>query len=566
MRIWKNKNSAKADFEQFLKDYNCTYKKNSDDQGSIYYFDYQGGHFVAALRKNDDCVEVTYHNIASVPMSQLPLVRSQCNHFNGSNILFKYTYSIYADDNEVGVHLSFFNNKIDPKTLASELGAAFHFQHDWILEFDKAVARSKDYDSIDTESELYKHHHEMYMIRRLELLHQSGPSVANIASGKGPLALWQFLDIVSPLPAATPLFMMENTLSGQQRIEDEEAIRTYDLRRALVDGEGQQARLTRDYVTLDLHYKQGQDEQPRMLTIAITAEGDDKQSIYSRVTVTQVPRNASRMNSLTSESRKSHCVSILIALDRNDEKQRQQEFEYMWTDALLKIKNGKVESMDEDQVMLSQVNAADVAYNLYWGQQMFNQERFYEAILYLENVFYSYRENLLVMKTEHMRTMMEVAYKLGFCYNELGLPKLAFYYLDLMASDGNIRHTMELVNAMANSKDLRLFSYTDGVLNEVKHNFSDEEELPAHILDFVNFLRRRRGYAFIEFNQLDKAEEIFTQMLNEEDNADYAINELAYIKQLRKLRETGADTVNEDSHASDGNLESSDDNDPTPPF
>ena len=118
----------------------------------------------------------------------------------------------------------------------------------------------------------------------------------------------------------------------------------------------------------------------------------------------------------------------------------------------------------------------------------------------------------------------------------MGLHKQAFYYLDLMASDGNIRHTMELVNSMANGKDLRLFSYTEEVMEEVKRNFSEDEELPDTIKDFINFLRRRRGYAYIDFNQLDKAEKIFTQMLDEEDNADYAINELAYIKKLRQQR------------------------------
>ena len=89
---------------------------------------------------------------------------------------------------------------------------------------------------------------------------------------------------------------------------------------------------------------------------------------------------------------------------------------------------------------------------------------------------------------------------------------------------------------MANSKDLRLFSYTEGVMNEVKRNFGEDDELPENIRDLINFLRRRRGYAYIDFNQLDKAEEIFTRMLDEEENADYAINELAYIKKLRKQR------------------------------
>ena len=250
------------------------------------------------------------------------------------------------------------------------------------------------------------------------------------------------------------------------------------------------------------------------------------------------------MNSLSNESRQPRSVSMLIALDRADDNKRQQEFDYMWSDAQLKAKNGEQGNLDEDQEMLCQVSVADVAYNLYWGQQMFHAQRYYEAILHLENVYNSFRENIYEMKGEHKRVFMETAYKLGFCYNELGLHKQAFYYLDLMASDGNIRHTMELVNSMANSKDLRLFSYTEGVMEEVKRNFNEDDELPDNIRDFINFLRRRRGYAYIDFNQLDKAEKIFTQMLNEEENADYAINELAYIKKLRQQR--GEDVADND--------------------
>ena len=332
------------------------------------------------------------------------------------------------------------------------------------------------------------------------------------------------------------LFMTENTVSGQERIEDEAAIRNYDLRHALVEGTGKEAHLVRDYALIDLHYKQGRDEKPMMATVSITAEGEDDHSIYSRITVTIPPRNASRLNSLSNEGRQPHSVSLLIALDRSDDKKRQQEFEYMWSDAQLKARNGEKDSLTEDQLLLGQVRVADVAYNMYWGVQTFNSGRYYEAILYLENVFNSYRCDFFEMGSEGKRLFMETAYKLGFCYNELGLYKQAFYYLDLMASDGNIRHTMEFVNSMANSKDLRLFSYTEGVMDEIKRNFNEDNELPDNIRDFINFLRRRRGYAFIDFNQLDKAEKIFTQMLDEEENADYAINELAYIKKLRQQR------------------------------
>ncbi len=536
MRIRNKKNSVTADFEKFLKDYSCQYNIEKEDNAVVYNFEFQAARFVAAIRKQDDCVEVTYPSMATVPMSQLDLVRAKCNERNNSNILFKYSYSVDHESNQVDVHMSFFNNKVSSEDFVHELKAAFHFQREWNRDFDEAVSVAKDNDTLDLESELYKHQREMFLLRRLEMKHQLDSSAASFAVGVGPLPLWQMLQTVMPLPQSTLLFMTVNTVDGQRRLEDDEAIRLFNLRHALIEGDGQQARFVRDYAVLDLHYKQGLDEQPRMLTITLTAEGDDTNSIYTRVTVTQVPRNASRMNSLSNESRQPRSVTMLIALDRCDDKKRQQEFEYMWSDAQLKAHNGEKDSLTEDQLLLGQVRVADVAYNMYWGVQAFNSGRYYEAILYLENVFNSYRCDFFEMGPEGKHLFMETAYKLGFCYNELGLYKQAFYYLDLMASDGNIRHTMELVNMMANSKDLRLFSYTEGVMNEVKRNFGEDDELPENIRDLINFLRRRRGYAYIDFNQLDKAEEIFTRMLDEEENADYAINELAYIKKLRKQR------------------------------
>ena len=380
----------------------------------------------------------------------------------------------------------------------------------------------------------------MHMLRCQEMMHQIMNTSLNLQlfSCEEPLTLDNVLEYIEPTLShhAQMLFMTVNTVSGQQRLENENDIQGFDLRRALVEGTGAEARLVRDYAVLDLHYKLGKEEKPQMATIALTAEGEDKNTIFTRVTITLPMRNASRANSLSNDERVPHSKSFLIGLGRNGDKQF-KEAEYMWTDALLKIKNGEQSSMSEDEILLSQVYKPDVAYNLYWGNLYFCEKRYLEAIIYLENVFNSYRQEFFDLSGDEKRMLMEVAYKLGFCYNDMGLYKQAFYYLDLMATDGNIRHTTELVNTMANNKDLRVFNYTDGVMEEIKRNFENEEELPENIRQFVYFLRRRRGYALIEFGKLDEAEKIFTSMLDDPENAAYASHELNYIQHLRSIRE-----------------------------
>ena len=536
MRIRRKKESAIKSFESFLKESNCTYDIQKEDNATVIRFDFQAGHFVASFRPQDDCVEITYPCIASFPMSQLNLVRSKCNERNNRNILFKFSYSIDHEHNEVNVHISFFNNIVNPDEMKDELSAVFRFQRDWVKDFDDAVDQAKNYETSDLESELYKNQRDMFLLRCQEIWHHGtiNYKTAPRYNGTKPLELDTLLETIAPLPDARFIGMNINTADSHDKLEDEQEIRRFDLRHALIKGEGKEAEFAHDYATIDLHYKQGLDEKPMMATIALTAEGADDHCLYTRVTVTLPVRNISRFNSLNNEERMPHSTSVLIALERNDESQHYEEFKYMWTDAQIKAKNGETDALSEDQWLLLMADKADVGYNLYWGQQYFHSRRFYEAILHLENVFNSYRRNFFEMNSDQKRMFMDTAYKLGFCFNELGLYKQAFFYLDLVSNDGNIKHTMELVNAMANGKDLRVFSYTDNVMEEVKRNFEKEDEVPENIRQFINFLRRRRGYSLINFNQLDQAEKLFTRMLDESDNADYAIHELAYIKQLRE--------------------------------
>ena len=377
MRLRKKNNSVKAQLEKFLKDYNCSYDVKTEDSGSnVYECEFQAGNFIAVVRKQDDGVQVFFPDIAKLPMSQLPLVRSMCNDKNNHNILFKYTYDLDEKAGDISVSLSFYNNSLDDKEFAYELKAAFHFQHEWTHDYDEAVKMSKDYNDIDLESELYKHHREMNMLRCQEMMHQIVCGSLNLLlfSCDEPLSLDNVLEYVEPSIShhAQMLFMTVNTMSGQQQFKDKNAILDFDLRRALVEGTGAEARLVRDYAVLDLHYKMGEDQKPQMATISITAEGEDKNTIFTRVTITLPMRNASRANSLSNDERGPHSKSFLLGLGRNGKKQY-EEAEYMWTDALLKIKNGEQSSMSDDEILLSQVYKPDVAYNLYWGNLYFTE-------------------------------------------------------------------------------------------------------------------------------------------------------------------------------------------------
>ena len=94
---------------------------------------------------------------------------------------------------------------------------------------------------------------------------------------------------------------------------------------------------------------------------------------------------------------------------------------------------------------------------------------------------------------------------------------------------------MEYVNCLVNSGDFRALQIIDNIYNGIKPDENDEEPEPA-IRDFLYFLLRRKAYVLVEKGRLNEAEEIFRPMLEQPENSDFALNELAYIQKLREKK------------------------------
>lgn len=172
------------------------------------------------------------------------------------------------------------------------------------------------------------------------------------------------------------------------------------------------------------------------------------------------------------------------------------------------------------------------------------RERYYEAVLYFKNAYNAMRLNYFAMDKKSKSMFYGLCYFIGFGYCELGLYEKAYYYLDLVGDMGKIDFTSEFINVMANAGDLRVFQFIEDIMGDIKEEYDQDEELPERVQRFVDFMRRRRAFSLITFGELDVAESEFKQMLNEPENRDYAIDELAFIQHKRDSRRAaGGDHV-----------------------
>ena len=121
----------------------------------------------------------------------------------------------------------------------------------------------------------------------------------------------------------------------------------------------------------------------------------------------------------------------------------------------------------------------------------------------------------------------------------------AYYYLDTVYQLNNINYGEEYVNCLVNSKDFRAIDVINDALERIRkmEEEADEEEGVGEVLiSFKNFLRRRKAYVLIDIGKIDEATQLFTEMLDEPENRDFALNELAFIQKQNHSQPTAPES------------------------
>ena len=83
--------------------------------------------------------------------------------------------------------------------------------------------------------------------------------------------------------------------------------------------------------------------------------------------------------------------------------------------------------------------------------------------------------------------------------------------------------------------DFRAERLIDTLLTQTQGNrHNGETENEGYVQKFISFLQRRKTTLLIRRKKYNEAEELLKRMLNEPDNSDFALHELATIQRLRK--------------------------------
>lgn len=546
--------------KEVLQGLGCNPTADPQKGGTLLKFKYQGGSFYLIVSGDSQSAEMVFPVFYVTGQEQLDKVRTLCNVFNSNLEGYKVFY--HLDDSRDEIHVSdacplFVTEDVENmrQRLTDIAGTSFNIRR----EFDEKMRQlcEKSEGIPDPESHDLKLRREFVMLRRHELRSQQ-PELPMRPNETQRLTLAPLLKTFCGWEEmhAEHLRIITDHI---EEVSDERRIGDYDLSLPLIGDDGTGGlTFTATHAILELTLSILQPEYPKSpdkhkLLLELSAYGQAEGTLYVQATLVQLPPSAVESTCRTSEAARAAVKTFVIPFDTKSAHDRQVEFEYFLKDAQDKIREKRYQDLTPEQVAMVNCDRPEISYDLYWGNYHFERKSYYKALLHLENAWRRLNGKFSTLRKDERQTFYHLCYQVGLCCDELGLPVRAYYYLDAVLPLRRADYTAEYVNCLVQAKDSRAYPFITQLLEFFQHaggghsRPDDEAHKP-----FVNFLRRQQAYVLLESGQIDVAESKFRQMLEEPDNADFALTKLAYIQRLRQREERqhgGADAAKDEPSA-----------------
>ena len=513
--------------EGFAKISGCQLVTEDQDDDDIQYsFVYQGGHFYSIASKRIGDIQLFFSGVWSLPYSRdnLQWVQEVCEYQNRQYKFGKVTLSYDSDENRLVLNIEVDCISPTASILKRYIGLCFAMASD-IRDAFKTPRQLSEEDMIHEK-------HKRQLLLEAELCHQRPPRRISLAqrlpAGDLSFLLLSFFSDEEQVEDLLALTIVRDNTTEQIRQRDK--IVHFNVLSTMIDGEGEQAQMRTSPAVLSL------ETTYRHYTLVLHPVSDLQGTIYLRLTAVCVPYD-NLQHEMPEGTYNPQAISVLLTYDRN-------------TDATTERHRLREELAKEP---------ANPYTFFQYGYQLYSEQHFVDALGVLLPLFRHLKPDYFGFNDDQKKLFFDITYYIGFCYTELQRYDLAYYYLELVCRLNRFDYSAEYINCLANGADIRVFKEIGRERDEISKLIeevqnaedSDSEENIGHynaLINYYAFLQRRIGYALIEFQQYDEAEQHFQKMFEQDLDNDYAQNELNYIAQLRRRSQHSAEDNADDNH------------------
>lgn len=531
----------KSMISRALRELNVKAEWTKENENQLAHYSYQGGHFNIMLEKGSPFARLSFLFFYQADIDDLETVRMVCNLCNLNTDACRIVYTVDEKKGKVDVHFI----SVLPVTtkgmkdmLERVMGDAFRWQNTFTTKYEEQKKQGGK-AGIDKEKAQAQYERDLQLIREQEMTHQeAGPDWHENAGN--PMELRALLSAAMGLTDVIPIKLTIMADDEVATIDDPDAILAYRISAPLIDGTA----FSHVSATGRLDFYDPRDPVTvRHLALDYEQEGSNSDTLYYRITLALVPVSLDASTGMENEQHRKLMTSVLLGLDLTPRAGRLARFRYVWKEAMAKKKAGDEDDMTEDEKVLANMQDSHLARNYYRGRNLYLHKRYYEALLPLTNAYRTVTQ--IYDRRDHRVVGMldELAYFIGCCYMSLHQYERASYYLQLTLPTSHQSYTEAYVNCLVNGGDYRAMDVLNGLLGSLQmmldhsdeEDEEDEQDGPSRqqLQRFVNFVKRRKAYMLVNLGRYDEAERLLKQLLDDPDNSDFALSELAYIQKQK---------------------------------
>ncbi|MGI6242148.1 MAG: hypothetical protein ACOYJK_01195 [Prevotella sp.] len=528
----------KLSVDHALKKLNCKAKWERNQEEIMAHYDYQSGHFRIRLEKTSPYVRLIYLFFFDTDLDNIELVRNVCNQCNLNTETCRLVYSVNETKGTVDVHIVnalLLNDSNAQEVIERAMQNIFRWQRIFMMRFKALKETSDRAINRDAEKRDAAWKRELFLIRELEMTHQEdGPEWHG--NPQSPILLRQLLASAMGLTDIVPARLTMTCDGKAEVLEDADTILDYDISKPLIQGD---KFIHLSAVALLTYYDPRDPVKQRQLTLCFEQEEQTDDTLYYRITLALSPVSMTGDTGTNEIQRRKLMSSVLLGHDLTSAEKRLAEFRYVWKEARAKMQNGQTDDLTDEERMLCNLQDPHHGQALLRGKALFEQKRFYESVLILENVFYHLQSSFTKMGVSAREAFIELCYLIGSCYTHLHQYCRAGYYLQLTLPAHRITYMQTFVNCLVNGRDFRAMLFIDSFLQELQPIVGENQQEETtgemyEIIAFIGFLKRRKAYLLVSAERYDEAERLLKQLLDDPANSDYALKELAYIQKKKQ--------------------------------
>lgn len=502
--------------------------KASTDEKDRYIVGYQGGNYEFIFGKQNHFIRINYYGFYSCSKKDLQTAYIVANTLNLNRGYWTCFLSQSEEVSETPINADLcylFAAQGSVKVCAEALRTLLPMCFDYAREFNAEMKRMlKEEESVSEHHADGVFNQQMQLIRNRRAIGHSHAELEEEYPLKENQTLSGFLKLFQDVDLGCMSQMKILVGNDVEQVTDLNEIANFDIREYI---KNHPHRMKLDNMTLLVEF-----EKENLVINMKRVSRESEKTLFFRFSVM---RTGSLMDvELEKINASSTGFNGMLEVRLTTENEDYWEAKYIVDDALDKWNNGKAKELTDEQRMIVSCVSPSTRMDMYWAKKYYNKGCLLQSLPYFKRILYKIKLQKSTPDSELRDLYNEMNFYIGFIYMDLKMYEMAYHYLHIAQRGSSIPAIEEFINCLCNVRDWDALAYIRDIYERALNGLKEAgDEADDALIYIYRFAKRRLVYRLIVNDDLEEAELMLKEMIDNGEDAGFAKMELEYIKKLR---------------------------------